>query len=536
MSEPVSRKQGPWEERFRQARKLLQQRKESDAIELLEPLCDERPQERVARTLLAMAYSRCDRWDDAERMYRSLITDHPDEILLRVRLATLLMQLERDTEARSLLEEAMDEAPDSKELHSTLGVIYMRLGEFREAKRAFEVTGEESLLQALEAKMKEEGVSFDEAPPAEAPPAEAPAKEVVTAEEEAVPAFHDVSSTQDMLEQVSSDDDASLLGQEGGLLLDTNDTLDAVSVHEVITAEHEVPTEVDFDKTPLPLLDELTDVESVEGALPVVVLPPQNDGTDPDPQERLVYVREDVPFVMTPSELSAPPDGALSTRMPLGLSRGENAAPLWIDVASLFGEGEHEFLLLNDGRLLIQVQDKAFVRLRDLSTLIGAPSLNVEHKRFQGKSVGQVFGPKDNPMVCVEGVCQLLLQAQEEGSRSSVRLTNGQVAYFREGTVLAFSASIDWENGRVPSGLDRVEDLSLDQLWGQGEIILQSNGPIWGIPARSGQPVRVAYERLVGWVGELVPQIIPSRDVVSSTASDAFVEFEGEGGVLIASP
>ncbi len=482
--------QAQWEEKFREARELLQKGHDAEAVTLLEELRDANSEERIVRTLLAMAYSRCDRWDDAESMYRELIEDFPEEILLRVRLATLYMQLERDTEARKWLEEIADSAPDSKELHSTLGVIYLRLGEYEKARVAFNVTGEPALLNALEARLKEEGITLPE-------------------------------SDDDFLanSEVDSVESISIL---------SDDALESVSIHEAITAELESASSVkglDEDAT-----GEAS--ESVEGAMSVVVLPPPA-GADEEPQ--VVYVREDVPFVMAPTELGTPSEGR--GQIPMGLSRGENTTPLWIDFARLFGDAQREFLLLNDGRLLVQVKDKSYIRLRDLALMVGQPKRVVEHKRFQGESVGQVFGPRSNPIVRVEGSCRLLLQAQEEGFRSSVLLAGGQVAYFREGSVLAFSSSIDWENGRVPSGVDveSVGDLALDQFWGEGEILLESHGPIWGIPAFSGTPVRVAYERLVGWVGDLVPQIVHKKNVADASSSEAFVEFEGEGGVLISS-
>lgn len=516
-----------WEEMFRNARNLLQQGDDVGAIAALEPLVAHRPNDRIARTFLAMAYSRCDQWSQAEKIYRSLISDFPDEILLRVRLATLYMQLERDLEARDLLEAVIDSKPDVREFYSTLGVIYMRLGSYDKAKRAFEHIGDTILLKALASKMEEE--QEDEKPvsqPAISEPKPEPTVVVVASvpSQSALPAHLFAAEEED-----EQEDDAPFGVGEHEQTWQSLINSDAdVSVH---TEYHELSS--DFDEHD----DKGMDVdESVEGAIPVVVLPPQTSNSHTKSfAASSLYVREDFPFVLSATELLSPAEPSPSVSPASGVALEDTSTPMWLDLRSLLQETGREFLLLRDGRLLVSVRDKVFVRLRDVAMLIGEPAKHIEHKRFQGKSMGQIFGPKQNPVIRVEGECQILLNAQQEGHRSSVLLAGGQVSYFREGVVLAFSQSMDWENGRVPAGIPGVEDLALDQFWGQGELILESQGPLWGIPVRPGFPLRVAYERLVGWVGELVPQIVPASQVSDAVSARAFVMFDGEGGVLLSS-
>lgn len=522
----IEMQENQWDDTFRSARNLLQQGDDTGAIALLESLVKDKPTDRVVRTLLAMAYSRCDQWNQAEKYYRALIADFPEEILLRVRLATLYMQLERDTEARDLLEAAADTHPTSKELHSTLGVIYMRLGDYAKAHNTFQNLGDAALIKALETKMKEEGVVLHDLEIDTPEPLRPDAKTVSFPSQ---PGFRSVQPEHDMDHPHFRHDVDEIIEptQEdeppwGSLAL--SDLSENNIFHE-LSLDHDLPDEVSQE------LD-----ESVEGAIPVVVLPPQTASEQTNPFFRSsAHLREDFPFILSPAELTTNSQTEFANPPGPELKLGETNTPMWLDFSSLFEENKREFLLLHDGRLLIRVRDKVFVRLRDVVMLIGEPAKHLEHKRFQGKPMGQVFGPKDNPIYRLEGDCRILLQAQEQGHRSSVLLTSGQVSYFREGTVLAFSKTLDWENGRVPADIKDVEDLSLDQFWGQGELILQSSGPIWGIPVRPGFPLRVAYERLVGWVGELVPQIRPTSSVAESASSKAFVEFDGEGGVLLSS-
>jgi uncharacterized protein (AIM24 family) len=461
------------------------------------------------------------------------------------------MQLERDYDARRWLEEVATPSSESRELHSILGVIYMRLGEYPAARRAFLQAGDDNLLQALNFKLIERGSSLEEL-------------EALEREE---------NSQRELLEMEIASDiaNADLLDDGNWQITDTDDN-ETTEPDKEPDAEPNVdakpenwqwpmfesqPQELRQQQDPLEksaaidsdeleldpdlaleldlVLDlDLVDTpeqESLEGAFSVVVLPPE-PVTDPDLQ---LPTSDDVPFVISTSSPRVGLDQTDSSTMNLKLSRGEDASHLWLNFDELFENQNRVFALLNDGRLLVKVQQRAFLRMRDLVVIKGNSVIQVEYKRFQGKAVGQVFGPRNNPIVCVEGSSQLLLQAQSEGYRSSLELSSGQLAFFREGSVLGFSSQIEWENGRIPASIQGIEDLTLDQFWGQGEMIIESQGPLWGIPVQNKQKLRVEYDRFIGWVGDLIPQIIPSKQICSSIQGQALIEFEGEGGVLISS-
>jgi len=506
-----------WEERFEEGRSYLEEGNIEEALSILGALYQSMPEEKSVRILLAMALSHAERWIDAEALYLKLIEDYPREILLRIRLATLYIQLERHVEAREWLEATLEIEPNSQELHRILAMLYLRLGEYSLAKHTIELADDDELRQLLHIMLQEVGISEDE-----------------------LTDQHELS--QNNLTEKESVEDSFSTGHELDFLDSTPEDLQSPSEEEVSFIREEINSssgghELDFipEEEYEEPTQEISIRGSVDGALPVVVIPPTEESETEKELQSEEYVREDYPFAVEHGSFSIPKEKRITN--PLGLMRGEGSTPLWLDLPQLFDESEQEFVLLNDGRLLVQVlaDKKVYLRLRDLVLLSGSPELNVESKRFQGNPVEQVFGPRRNPVVRIDGKCQLLLQAQKEGYRSSVVLADEETAYFREGSILGFSSDIEWENGRVPSSLKNVEDLALDQFWGRGELILESKGPIWGIPANEGQRVRVEYSKLVGWVGSLIPHIVSGDTISSSVKSKIFIDFEGNGGVLISS-
>lgn len=236
----------------------------------------------------------------------------------------------------------------------------------------------------------------------------------------------------------------------------------------------------------------------------------------------------DVPFSLSVSV----PDSTPGHATPFNKYADEDGAErFWLPTGDELEERATPFLLFEDQRLLIRADRRVYTRLSNLVAISGSPQRHWETKRFQGNSIDQPFGPKENPLARLDGACELFFEKSTDRFRALLPLEEGQTAYFREGAVFAFSEHLSWENGRVPSPLEDIDDLPLDNLWGEGQIVLEYDHRLWGLAARSGRKVRVEYSKLVGWLGTLVPRII-TEDTYGPERPT--IEFEGEGSIFIA--
>jgi hypothetical protein len=114
------------------------------------------------------------------------------------------------------------------------------------------------------------------------------------------------------------------------------------------------------------------------------------------------------------------------------------------------------------------------------------------------------------------------------GAGLLVRVTlDRQVLFVREDKIVAFDGALAWECGHVPQAERALEVL---QLRGPGRAILSVRSELVAVEVRTGQPMRVAQQRLIGWLGAVVVSGPPARDEV---VAEWGVVCEGEGVVFV---
>lgn len=497
-----------WQAYVQRGQALLEKNAVAEAIQELEYAHREAGESPLVKNILALAYLKAGRWAESAELYGALAVLDETDAMVRLNAAVSYIQMGAPELARSYLEEVIVLKPDMLKAKSLLGTVYRAMEWFDEAQQLFIEAGQHELAAQMAAKIAER------------------AQAEAQAQEELPLLLQEHGQTD------KTDDLDSLLAQEEAPAESLSDDFDAAldklsHLGEVAPAEEHV---ADFSEqsvqTDIPL-----DSHEQPGTLSVVVLPAQ-PRSDAAPVARPTgsLLEEDVlPFTLTPprTQLDEQPGShAMNVSGPM---------PLWVDIPDVFESSERVFALLEDGRLFMQVQERGFARMENVLLVIGDPLIQWESKRFQGNPIDQLFGPRSNPIARIEGPSHLLLGINPSQKRTSVLLAGEDVAYFREGAVLAFGDGIQWENGRVPSALDGIHDLPLDNFWGAGELIIESPGTIWGVPVKREKRVRIELERLVGWVGSLVPQIIADESLSPGSKTRAFVEFEGEGGILISS-
>jgi len=181
-----------------------------------------------------------------------------------------------------------------------------------------------------------------------------------------------------------------------------------------------------------------------------------------------------------------------------------------------------------EGQLIIPIQDVGYVRTDLLGALSGAFEIEVVNRRYRGKRTDSLFGGAEAAVVAVMGRGHAVLQLGELVP-TSLTLTSEEV-YLVEGCVLAFSAGLVWENGRLPSEADR--DLDIVHLRGSGRVVVGAARPLMALTVKPDAPVLVHAQRLLGWTGQLVPYRAPLPGLPEQARRVPVVRFEGTGTVL----
>jgi uncharacterized protein (AIM24 family) len=181
-----------------------------------------------------------------------------------------------------------------------------------------------------------------------------------------------------------------------------------------------------------------------------------------------------------------------------------------------------------DGQLVFPVNEVGYVRTDLIAAMSGAFEIEVVNRRYRGKRTDSLFGGADAAVVALMGRGFCVLQLGELVP-SAITL-NSEELYLVESGVVAFSAGLVWENGRLPSEADK--DLDIVHLRGSGRVILGAKRTVLALPVRSDVPVIVQASHLVGWTGQLVPYRAPLAGLPDQAKRVAVVRFEGTGTVL----
>jgi len=214
-------------------------------------------------------------------------------------------------------------------------------------------------------------------------------------------------------------------------------------------------------------------------------------------------------------ELKAPPSPTTVIDMPLA------------DVGSRAVDGTR-LSRTADGQLVVPINEVGYVRTDLVAALSGAFEIEVVNRRYRGKRTDSLFGGADAAVVAVMGKGFCILQLGELVP-TSITLTSEEL-YLVESGVVAFSAGLVWENGRLPSEADK--DLDIVHLRGSGRVVIGAKRAVLALPVRADAPVVVHANRLVGWTGQLVPYRAPMPGLPDQAKRVPVVRFEGTGTVL----
>ena len=193
-------------------------------------------------------------------------------------------------------------------------------------------------------------------------------------------------------------------------------------------------------------------------------------------------------------------------------------------------DGEHPFEIAVTGELIIRVDERIMSRTENVIVSGGDLGFEVATRRVRGELTDELFGEGgEKKLFVVTG--DGFLVASPAGGRFTAVSLDDDILYVRESLVYAFEEVLSWENGNVPGSEPKIHVV---QFRGTGCVALRSTKALTGVKLASEKVLYVEAAVLAGWVGRVVPRLVPP--VTGSAASAPFVECSGEGVVLIEDP
>ncbi len=173
-------------------------------------------------------------------------------------------------------------------------------------------------------------------------------------------------------------------------------------------------------------------------------------------------------------------------------------------------------------------------RLNGLLWVRGEIQRQGEQKRFRGRSTDKTFGEGADRLFHLTGSGQVLLATS--GRIFTPVDLDDEAAYLVEDVLFGFEDSLWYENGRVPS--KAPPDLNLVHVRGRGKALLRSPGALRSAEVRTGEPLQLPIDRLLGWVGQLTPTLLlpDAIDQAGQTPMGRWLRLEGEGWALWSLP
>lgn len=468
---------------------LLQAGKVDEARTHFERALEMNPTHEQALNLLGLSLFRLNHLDRARQIFAELVHNNPIEPSLRLNLAMVHLKTSHLGDAKLELERVLELSPDHPRATSYMGLVLERQGDLERAATFYEKAGNKKRADEIRAYRPTATGTFPlpnlGALIAQTQAAQAQAQVPVPTPSPPPPPTPVVAPV------VSSS--SAQQSEAAALTAATAAQLKRVSEPPAAAAVESARGSLGFT----------LEVAAKPASLTPTLTPAPSAPTTP------------------PTNVTAPPAPALSpTTNPLddtGLS-DLIARAVTADVP----------VLRPDGILAFPVPDVGYVRTDLLVALTGQFEVEPVNRRYRGKRTDSIFGGPDAAIVALLGKGLALLLP----GKLSVKLLSlkSEELYLVEGSLLAFTQGLVWENGRLPSESDR--DLDIVHLRGSGRLVVGTESPLMALQVRPDQAVTVHASRLVGWNGQLVPYRAPLPGLPESARRIPVVRFEGTGMVL----
>jgi hypothetical protein len=185
--------------------------------------------------------------------------------------------------------------------------------------------------------------------------------------------------------------------------------------------------------------------------------------------------------------------------------------------------------VLGDDLVVVRVGDALSVRIASLRALVpvGEPfRVSPAYRRWRGRTADEPLGGA-SALAVLEGMGHVMLGAGSNGRLVPVRLED-EFLYLRESLLVAFEASLRYENGRLVK--NDGTPTAMVQLSGKGHVVFETKKAPHALEVHGPHGVTVDADCVLGWTGRLVPG---SSRIEPATGLGGLVTFSGDGAVFL---
>jgi uncharacterized protein (AIM24 family) len=178
--------------------------------------------------------------------------------------------------------------------------------------------------------------------------------------------------------------------------------------------------------------------------------------------------------------------------------------------------------------LVLPVVDDVVLREEAVRVCRGELDFVPAMRRAKGQFTGEPLTDRRGRFIRARGHGMMYLSAAPD--RITVLDLFDDFMYLRSEYLFAFESSLHYENGKIRGLLGPID---LVHIRGEGRLVLVATGELTRVRLVPGWPCHVAERQLAGWVGRVVPQVVPRVSAGDEVAHHPLLRCDGEGVLLV---
>jgi hypothetical protein len=186
------------------------------------------------------------------------------------------------------------------------------------------------------------------------------------------------------------------------------------------------------------------------------------------------------------------------------------------------------FALVEGGMLVVRVDGKLPTRTFGAIASSGQLAFEPMTRRVRGQPTDEPFGDGADAMFYANGHGVVVVAPR--GAKFTALALADDIVYVREASLYAFEENLHWENGRVPGG--GPDSMRVVQFRGTGRLVIRAARAAFSLKIEPEQPMFVEATTLLGWIGRVVPRVLPGQDGEPTP----YIECSGEGVLILEEP
>lgn len=532
-----------------------------EAREALEEASRIDPDDPKCLSLLGLVYFRLDDFEPAQRIYELLVQRFPEEASLRVNLGLVYMKQGHSDRALEEMNRGVAIDPDHQRAYGYLGLLYSERGEQQQAREAFQMAGQQAMVQKMDEVIAAENAGDPPAMPeltADGLPPDSEPFGSPTGEVESIPPPGSAPPVEPAVPAPEIPPSVASAAPDKQMAPLTSDGQTLPVETPALTVAPEPPVDESEIAAPTPEVVEPAAAEPVAPEVEAAPPPGDADGADSFDDEINAVIDEAVsprdPWpsdsgllpatpsaAKVPSVRAAPPSGPTAVepaRLPTPVSPTPPAGAK-AESVPIFSYATEGLIDLSarvvrmqapqPNTLIFPVEEDGFIRAETLTSHVGEFVFEDAHRRAKGQFTDEPMVDGRGRFVKVLGDGVLLCDAGTE--RVTVLDLFDDFLYLRSEYVFAFESTLHWENGKVRGANGPIE---LIHIRGEGRLALVGADNLRKVRLVPEREAFVLEEALVGWMGRISPQTLPLGSALpEASVLKPMLRCEGEGVLLL---